>query len=29
MWTDTRRLAELQEEIYTARITRADLVRGG
>jgi BNR repeat-like domain len=29
MWTDTRRLAELQEEIYTARVTRADLVRGG
>lgn len=29
IWTDTRRLATLQEEIYTARVTRADLVRGG
>ena len=27
MWTDTRRLAKLQEEIYTARVTRADIVR--
>jgi len=29
IWTDTRRLAELQEEIYTTRVTRADLARGG
>jgi Neuraminidase (sialidase) len=29
MWTDTRRLDELQEEIYTARVTRGDLARGG
>ncbi len=29
IWTDTRRLASLQEEIYTARVTKADLVRGG
>jgi hypothetical protein len=29
MWTDTRRLAELQEEIYTARVTRTDVVRSG
>ncbi len=28
IWTDTRRLAELGEEIYTARVTRAELVRG-
>jgi len=27
MWTDTRRLAELQEEIYTTRISRTDFVR--
>src|SRR5205807_515579 len=29
IWTDTRRLAERQEEIYTTRVTRADLARGG
>jgi len=27
MWTDTRRLADLQEEIYTNRISRADFLR--
>jgi hypothetical protein len=29
IWTDTRKLVELQEEIYTSRVTPADLARGG
>jgi hypothetical protein len=29
VWTDTRRLATLNEEIYTARVTQAELARGG
>jgi hypothetical protein len=27
VWTDTRRLATLKEEIYTARVTKADFSR--
>jgi hypothetical protein len=29
MWTDTRQLSSLKEEIYTTRVTPADLGRGG